>query len=270
MKGGLIQTLFLFCLIPVFKLFGVKIIWTMHNKLSHSGKYPFQTKAIFKLMLRNAYLILTHSTEGLNFGADLNEKSVKNTHYLPHPVKDRRLRQTPEKEHDILIWGTISPYKGIDKFLEFLYQQKLEKKYKIYIVGKVSSTEYLEKLQQFASDNIQIENTFIEDELLRDLISKSKLILFTYSKASILSSGVLMDSLGYGANVLGPNVGAFSDLAKDGIIDIYQDFEEMAHKLESQIKNSTAIRKKSLDNFLVENSWEKYADNVHQILEKAK
>jgi len=231
MKGGFLQTLFLFCLIPFLGLFKVKIIWTMHNKMSHSGKSPGLTKAIFKLMLRKSNLILTHSNEGIDFGDELVPGSVHFTYYLPHPVKDRRLDKSLEKEYDILIWGTISPYKGIDKFLEFLHKNKLENKYSILIVGKVSNPEYNDQLQQYSNDKIRIDNRFIEDDLLQNLISKSKLILFTYSKASILSSGVLMDSLGYGANVIGPNVGAFADLAKDGIIDNYYDLDEMIDKI---------------------------------------
>lgn len=267
LKGGFLQTVFLFCLFPILKLFKVKVIWTMHNKLSHSGKSPRLTKAIFKLMLRKSDLILTHSNEGIDFGDQMVHGSVHFTYYLPHPVKDRRLNLSLEKEYDILIWGTISPYKGIDKFLEFIYKNKLENKYKILIVGKVSSPEYNEQLQHYRNDKITIDNRFIEDDLLQNLISKSKLILFTYSKASILSSGVLMDSLGYGANVVGPTVGAFADLSKDGIIHNYYDLDEMIQTVDKQISLKEVNGKPALDRFLQENSWPKYAEKVHRIIE---
>jgi len=55
---------------------------------------------------------------------------------------------------------------------------------------------------------------------LQNLIAKSILVLFTFSKVSILSSGILIDSLGYGANIVGPKVGAFKDLSIDGIVHI--------------------------------------------------
>jgi len=270
MKGGFLQTIFLFFLIPVLKLFRIKVIWTMHNKMSHSGKSPRLTKAIFKLMLRKSNLILTHSNEGIDFGDQLVSGSMHFTYYLPHPVKDRRLDRIPTKEYDILIWGTISPYKGIDKFLDYLYNNNLEKKYRILIVGKVSNPEYDMQLQKYGNDSITIENRFIEDELLQNLISKSKLVLFTYSKASILSSGVLMDSLGYGANVIGPTVGAFADLSKDGIINNYYDHDDMIQKIDSQISEGGKVNKSALDNFLMENSWPKYAEKVHRIIKGLK
>jgi len=266
MRGGFIQTVFLFCLIPILKLFGIKLIWTMHNKLSHSGQYPKLTKAIFKLMLKNASLILTHSSEGIEFGAHMVMGSEKRSHYFPHPVKDRRLKNKIEKEQDILIWGTISPYKGIDNFLEYIYENKLENKFNILIIGKVSTSEYAERLQKFTNEKIRIENKFIEDDILQNLIAKSKLVLFTYSKASILSSGVLMDSLGYGANVVGPMVGAFKDLEKDGIVKIYNDFDELNKVISEQIGTKELSPDSALERFLLENTWDKYADNVHILL----
>lgn len=270
MRGGFIQTIFLFCLIPILRLFNVKIIWTMHNKLSHSGKHARFTKAIFKLMLKKSSVILTHSTEGIYFGESMVANSEKNAHYFSHPVKDRRIQKAKSPENDILIWGTISPYKGIDKFLEFLYQNKLEEKFKVLIVGKVSTPEYAKQLQKFVNNKIRIENKFIEDDDLQNLIAASNIVLFTYSKSSILSSGVLMDSLGYGANVIGPKVGAFNDLAKEGIVNCYDDYNDMMEKIDAELNSPIDSAKNTFDNFLLENTWEKYAENVHALLQSAK
>jgi glycosyltransferase involved in cell wall biosynthesis len=266
-KGGSIQTLFLFSLFPILKLLNIKVIWVMHNKLSHTKEHLFLKKAIFRKMLRKASLILTHSSEGINYGESMVSGSKALIHYFPHPVKDRRKDNQLEYLYDILIWGTISPYKGIDKFLEFLHANNLENKYKILIVGKYTSENYFGQISKYANQNIQIQNKFIEDDMLRDLIKQSKIILFTYSKSSILSSGVLMDSIGYGANIIGPDVGAFTDLAKEGILNTFKDFSNIVPVINKQLdKSDNKSTTDEFDIFLKNNTWEKFAENVNKVL----
>ncbi|MEZ5194856.1 MAG: glycosyltransferase [Bacteroidales bacterium] len=262
-KAGKIQTFFLFMLIPILKLFSIKIIWTMHNKLSHSKDELFLKKLIFRKMLKNADYIITHSSEGIEFGEQLVTGSKIKIHYFPHPVKDRRSKEKPKMVHDILIWGTISPYKGIDKFLEFLFENELDKKYKIKIAGKSTSEKYFASISKFQNENIDIENCFIEDDLLRNLIAQSKLVLFTYAKSSILSSGALMDSLGYGAEIIGPDVGAFHDLDKEGILNTFSNYEELIKKVDMQLDRGFSLPNQSnLDNFLIENTWDAFSKKV--------
>lgn len=266
-KAGILQTILLILLLPSTKILGIKIIWTMHNKLSHSKEKHYLKKLIFKKMLKYSDIILTHSSEGIIYGEEMLTGSRIKIHYYPHPIKDRRLSSHMAKKYDLIIWGTISPYKGIDKFLEYIHFNKLEKKYKILIIGKITTNEYSEKLEKFKSENIFIENKFIEDSLLQELIAMSKLVLFTYSQSSILSSGVLMDSLGYGANIIGPDTGGFADLEKEGIIKSYADFHDMFMIIDEQLSDyNTLIPKEKLDKFLVDNSWDKFAENISRIL----
>jgi beta-1,4-mannosyltransferase len=267
-RFGFMQTVFLFFLIPVFKVFRIKIVWTMHNKLSHSGKHMNWIKAIFRLMLRSSDVILTHSNEGIAFGNEIYPGSAGRIAYFAHPVKDRRTPAKGEKKFDVLIWGTISPYKGIDLFLEYIYNNQLQNKYRILIVGSASG-EYASRLKNYENEYIKVRNEFISDSALKELIDTSHIVLFTYSKESILSSGALMDSLGYGAKVAGPHVGAFADLAGEGIIKTFSGFDELDHVIESSLNVSDLTDgNQKLEKFLKENSWEKFAENVVRILEK--
>ncbi len=47
------------------------------------------------------------------------QKKNINIRYFPHPIIPVPQKQPSTKEIDVLIWGAITPYKGIDKFLEF-------------------------------------------------------------------------------------------------------------------------------------------------------
>lgn len=267
-KGGFIQTAFVLGLLTLAKSFKIKIIWTMHNKLSHSKDSSIQKNRIFKKLLKNVDLIITHSSSGIAFGEEYFPGSSARIKYIPHPVKDRRLSVIAEKKQDILIWGTIAPYKGVDKFLEYLHQQNLDSKYKILIVGKISPQEYGDSLTKYQSTHIDIQNSFIEDDQLQEMISESKIILFTYSKSSILSSGVLMDSLGYGANIIAPHVGAFADLSTDNIIKTFSDFPDMIRKIDDHLEEiKTQDNNKPLNKFLEENSWVRFSEKVIKLLD---
>ena len=75
-----------------------------------------------------------------------------------------------------------------------------------------------------------------------------------------------MDSLGYGANILGPSVGAFADLEKDGIIKTFVDFKELSSIIESNLKADSLSHQKNLDHFLVNHTWDKFANFLQKQL----
>lgn len=259
LKGGYLQSYFILFLLRFSKMLGFKVIWTMHNKLAHSNEHQRMKTKIFKSLLKHSYKIITHSSEGIAFGEALVPGSKDKIFYLPHPVKDRRLLNIENKENDILIWGTIAPYKGVDKFLDYLFKQGFEGKYSIKIIGKITDPTYAKKLDQYKSPNIQIQSAFIEDDELRQLIANSRVVLFTYSTSSILSSGVLMDSLGYGARILSPKVGAFADLAKEGVVENYNGFEELFGILDNMLSEAKKKEHPELETFLKNNSWKSFS-----------
>jgi hypothetical protein len=267
-KAGMLQSFALFILFPLFKIFNVKIIWTMHNKLTHSKKHQRISNAIFRSMLKKSDYILTHSSEGIEFGESLVTGAKSRIHYFPHPIKDRRSNNTIQKKYDILIWGSLSPYKGIIPFLEYLHKNKVENKYKILIIGTASSEEFFKEISALQTDTIEIRNEFIEDSKLQQIIEESEIVLFSYNNASILSSGALIDSIGYGAQVIGPHVGAFADLAKDDIVQTFQNFDELIPKIDKYLKGENKQESKvKTENFIKENSWDKYAEYIRGVIE---
>ena len=265
-QGGFFQTMFLLIIMSMSKILGVKIIWVMHNKLSHSKDHEWLKKKIFNQLVKKSDYIIAHSSEGIEYVGGIEPGSTERIHYWPHPVKDRRKKSLEEFKIDILIWGTLAPYKGILEFLQLIHESNLEHKYRIFIIGKSSSKEYLDSLSKYTNESIIIKDDFVDDHALQELCSKSKIVLFTYAKSSILSSGALMDSIGFGANVIGPEVGAFSDLAKEGIIKTYHDTNELFAILDDQLSKPNPSVSERIDDFLQANSWSRFGENLHKLL----
>lgn len=252
---GVIQNLFFYILIMVLKLTNKKIVWLMHNKISHSKDYLKWKLFNTYLLINHSDLILTHSNDGITFSKSF-AKTDKNIHFKHHPIENNVIIKNENKKIDILIWGAIAPYKGIDNFLNHLKQHDLLEKYKIKIVGRISNKELQEKLESYSSEFIDIENSFVDDDYLDQLLLDSKVVLFTYSGYSTLSSGALMLSLSRGCNIIGPNIGAFKDLDEENIIHTFTNFDNLIEKLDSSLDNK--IDEEKINKFKEENSWNKF------------
>jgi len=266
--GGIQAVLFLLIFL-VLKLFGKKIVWMMHNKLSHSKKGLFLKIITNYFLINYSNIVLTHSLDGVRFANILlrNEKMIE---FIHHPLENstKKINDDLERNIDILIWGSISPYKGIDTFLEYLQKSEVSSKYSIHIVGKITNNELEQKLNQYVSDKIVIENDFISTQKLEELFTRSRMVLFTYTGYSTLSSGALMDTLVYNSYVIGPNVGAFRDLHEEGLIDTFIDFNNLIEKLEDGLFNKNLDSQK-LTNFIEENTWGNFGSWLCKIMNKS-
>ncbi len=114
-----------------------------------------------------------------------------------------------EKKFDLLIWGTIHPYKGVIDFLKFAKNKPEIRNIKIAISGICPDPTERKELNELLTNNITYINDFQDIEEIAKLANESRFVLFTYNSESILSSGSLMDSIRMGTSIIGPNKGAF-------------------------------------------------------------
>lgn len=265
-RFGKIQVLFFVAFLHLSKVLGKKKVFVLHNKYAHDTKKNFWTDLTFHLMMKHGDLILTHSKEGIAFGKQYFPQYAHKIKYFVHPIKSP-LQPTARtsKQYDLLIWGSIYPYKGILEFLQFIKKQSPN--YKILILGRCFDTAYKKKLEACLTDQIHFEDKFLSIEELAKLAGQTKFILFTYHAKSVLSSGSLMDSIRMGATVLGPECGAFKDLKAYPFIQTYEHFEDILEKIKSydQLEKGTA---EELTAFCKQNNWEAFAQKLHLELKK--
>jgi beta-1,4-mannosyltransferase len=252
-KGGLLQSLLFMLIIPYLKLKKVKIFFTFHNKESHIKNKIRLKNCLRNFTARRSDYILTHAQEGVEIVKKLAYPGHPKILFLHHPVLSaiKGINST-EKVYDILIWGMVIPYKGIDQFLNFIRHEKLDH-LKILVAGKIAGKEYRDKILSFQSDQIEIRDKFLSDDELEVFISKSRAVLFTYLEYSILSSGALMDTLRYAPLVIGPDFGAFKDLHDEGLILTYKDLPHLKILLENHLQDHPDTEK--INQFISANSW---------------
>ncbi len=267
-KGGLIQTVFYICLIFYLRLRKVAVFWTLHNKESHVRKHIRTKKFLHRFTARNADYILTHSREGLSVLSGLIKPATPRVLFIHHPVSNPiNIAYCENRIYDVLIWGTIAPYKGIEQFLQYVKSAGLGH-LKILIAGKISDKKLQDVLFSYQTNNISFLNRFIASEEMETLFSQSKAILFTYLEYSILSSGALMDSLRYSSLIIGPHFGAFKDLKEEGLILTYNNYEQLNTILRNELANKPNVIK--MQEFIKQNTWANFGKQVSAFIGSGK
>ena len=249
-----------YCLVQVFltlaKILNKTVIWTFHNLEPHNKKENILSKKIIAKLSKYSDLIIHHTTESLYL---TNEKK---NYYFFHPFKipnqTDRPNETPNYKYDILIWGKISPYKGVAEFLDFVKTDQYLRTLKILVAGETHDKNYEKRIVDALSTNIIHENFFHSDQQLKELHDLSRFTFFSHQGASVLNSGQLVVSLGFGANIIGPNKGAFKELKDKGLISTYKNFEQ----INNIIKSDISVDNKKRQRFMVDHSWESFAKGL--------
>lgn len=266
---GIIQSLFFLLFLHIRSLFRIRIVWTLHNKKSHFKKHRHLKNMLFNQMLKKSDLIITHAEEGLEYVSGQTPSA-----FIHHPVRlieaGEKIMESPG--FDIIIWGNIAPYKGIDSFISFLDDKGILDQYRILIAGKISSEDLSRRIHSFLSksSNLVLMPEFLPEQDLMFYIKHSKIVLFTYHSASVLSSGALMDSLSQEATIFGPHTGAFEDLSRLDLVHTFENYEDLITKIDIHLASEFDLdrQKERIAGFNNENTWENYANQIELLISK--
>jgi glycosyltransferase involved in cell wall biosynthesis len=252
---GYLQVALLFFILLASRLSGKKVIWFVHNNISHYPKNKWLKKVVRNMMTIFADKIFTHSRQ-----LDIYHK-IPNISAFDHPMEmNEFITDAPEQEFDVLIWGNQSPYKGTNDLLRYNKQNKDLQKIKFMIAGSFSPASCYEEIEKLKAPNIQVINRVIDDNELLQLFGKSKYVLFCYKKDSVLSSAALCRTLSYGKTVIGPNVGAFKELGEKGLVYTYENFDELTHKLQACLAENAQIEQARISEYIKGTGWNNFKE----------
>ena len=240
-----------------------KIFFIFHNPRPHKGETPI-SRRLTDAQLRQADVVIAHSQEAATVArlrlAVLAEDPGK-VCYIAHPVTPFSGQAAPAvAPFDILIWGDILPYKGV---LEFVREPALaESGLRVRIIGRCDDPAYARELEVSLPAGVSFENRRAPFEELASLSKAARYVLFPYLPGSVSSSGVLMDTLALGGTPVGPAIGAFSDLAEEGLCLTYSSVEELFVILSGKQGIDPARRTA----FIRNHSWEAFAKTISQLV----
>ncbi|HMI62907.1 MAG TPA: hypothetical protein VK518_18445 [Puia sp.] len=259
---GVLQSFILMAYLFLIRVRGTSLIWIKHNKVSHTQRWFGLRKMIQRFLQRHADHIIVHALDEETAG-------LGKTVFLPHPctvtpaeilVPDEDM----EPEIDLLIWGSLQPYKGVLEFLQSVGKDAFMQTLRIHIVGKCKP-DYWRQLNEHAGKNVRLTNTFIGEDEIRELFRRTRFILFTYNKKSVLSSGVLMDSLVACKRIFAPDCGAFRDMAEQQqFVTLFSDLSDIAGLYRNNVDNFI-LNHEVVSSFVAQNSWYSMAERIGRL-----
>ena len=189
------------------------LIYTIHDVVHHEGT-PFYfkiTEGAFRNM-PDGLVVLTASGKQLMIQKGFPAEKILVT---PHGVYDffTKYRKGLHEEKEILFFGRIEPYKGLDVLLDAVRPLLDENPdWKLHIAGGGDVAPYQEKL---AHPRIKVDNRFLSDEEVADFMEQAAIVALPYLSAS--QSGVIPTAYAFEKAVVATAVGGIPDMVKDHI-----------------------------------------------------
>jgi len=256
-KLPLLQTCMALLAMDILRLRGGILVFFFHNPKPHKGENAL-SRLLTRRMFSRASLVVVHSD---NTAAIAREK-VGEDRVLQFPVPTETLQHPEEspRKADVLIWGTILPYKGV---LEFVSQPWVaDSGLKIDILGACPDSALAGKIHSCESSFLTFEERMADMDEIASRIAASGMVLFPYLPSSVSGSGTLMDTLRFGGSPVGPDAGAFHDLAAIGLCKVYKNAEELQGILKSGWKVDSELAAR----YLEEHSWPTFASKLAERL----
>lgn len=239
--------------IETMKSNGIKIIWTVHNILPHDSKLKeAQTKLRVELIkLADIIHIMNEDTQRLSepFFEIPSEKII----FVPHPTyrgfypsvvtreESRFQLKLPQKGTVFLFFGSIQAYKGLEDLISaFEKIQKTNSEVFLVIAGKVVNKSYFSTIQRkiHSNEHIRLFNSRISTEHVQYYFKAADYCVCPYRIT--LNSGVAHLAHTFSIPVIGPNIGGFKLLLKDGGGLLYDlnDTEDLYATLQKSLEAS--------------------------------
>lgn len=262
----------------LYKLFGKKMVLTVHDPFPHTGEITARKKFSYKMAMKMVrHFVLLNGKQ--------KEQFCKSYHIRPEQILINRLGvydnistfvrpQKSTTSHNVLFFGRISPYKGI----EFLCQAMRKVKERVPDAtltiaggGKI----YFDIAPYQKQDWVEVINRYVGMEELAGLLQNCALSVCPYTDAT--QSGVIMTSYSLCKPVVATNVGGLGEMVEDsksGLLVPPKDVDALAHAIIALL-NDDAKREEMADNirneyFVGDKSWkviaEKYIEFYKKIL----
>jgi len=258
----------------IFLLRNKKLVFTIHDIHTHSGertRYNFAEK-LNGYIIRSKYPLIVQNRSDhedlVRKYANVSEK-IK---FIPFGVLDiyREFIGAKQgaKPSDLLFFGRISPYKGIECLVTAIAKLKASGiGFKTIIAG---NGKICFDTSRFAELNITLINRYIPNSELVGLIMGAKIVLCPYTDAT--QSGVVMTAFALHKPVIASAVGSFPEVIKDGVTGFLvppQNTDALAAKIEQLISDKNLLNgmEKNIKGFEChgEYSWQQIAIKMQNL-----
>ncbi len=249
-----------------FRRHSIPVIMLCHNVVDHEA--VGWKRRVSKWCLRNAdmFVVQTHEEAGklLNLLGDVNVL------YHPHPIYDRfpmaRRTLVRRARLELLFYGFIRPYKGLDVLIDAMSQIRGEDVY-LSIVGEPWGKEedvWRERIAKAALDGmIEFVPRYVSDEETAEYFARADAVVLPYRAAT--GTGVVATAYHYGKPVIASCVGGLKDVVEDqrtGVLVTPEDPESLAQAIRGFHDGMRGNVGENIRAFTHAMSWEHMASTI--------
>lgn len=260
---------------PIIKKY--KVIYQVHDPAPHMGVgrlnafiIRLQLKIYSKLACRLTVAGQEVKKQVLANCSTVDESKIE---VIPFAVLDDFINDDvlPSSEDiDLLFYGRIEPYKGVDVLIEAV--EKMKKKPIVYIAGKGDILEMYPNIKRIP-DNIKVLG-FVDNDTLIGYIKKCKAVVLPYHEAT--GTMTVCQSFYYGKPVIVSDVGVLPEYTQNGgLIFSHGNADELAEKIETFLSDeklqqdcSVNARRLYEENFTMNNTNRMHQELFKRILEE--
>ncbi len=256
-----------------------RFVYTIHDLENHTGERAKNVLArkFNSIIIKSKSHVIIQNRTDYEWVINNSPKNKKTLHFIPFGKLEIYKQYNTEHlnlpECDVLFFGRISPYKGIEYFIEAV--NKLKKDFiniKAIIAG--SGEFYFDTTSVSEDPAFTIINKFLQSDELVALIKGCKIVICPYIDAT--QSGVAMTAFTFNKPVIATETGGFKDVIINGLNGFLvptKDSEAIYEKVKLLLLDAKLLGQmsKNIDaqGDSGEFSWNNIAENYVSVYQKA-
>ena len=199
---------------------GLKVVWTVHNLLSHSARFIDEEIELRAGLGDRSDFVHIMNPATVELCGRYYELNANKTFMVPHPsyfgvygdyitAEQARfdLGITPE-DKTVLLFGSLGPHKGTRQFLRELddLQNELGVRLRVLIPGQPSDAAYMEEIYALVAGkpNVSLIERHIDDQTVQTLFRATDIVVCPYDIG--LNSGVAATAATFGRPCVVPDI----------------------------------------------------------------
>ncbi|WP_392508630.1 glycosyltransferase [Naumannella halotolerans] len=233
---------------------GIKVVYLVHNLADHDAP-GIQTRVSHKLLTcADGYVV--HGARQREILAELSPGTP--VLQRPHPVYDYYPAVTdplPRRRRlELLFFGFIRPYKGLDVFLDALRQVQDPSAIAVSVVGE-SWDDPADLIASAADLDVELVLRYVSNEEAAQFFERADAIVLPYRSAT--GSGIVASAYHHGKPVIASDVPGLDDVVDDrtGWLFPVDDSVALAAVIDGIDAEQCRVKGTAAADFVTANSW---------------
>lgn len=254
--------------LPLLRLFGRRIVWTVHNLQGHEKDNRVKDRMLSFLLAWTANRLIVHDESAREAVARFFHVSAKKVAVVPHgnyigyypneiSREDARNKLGLKKEDFVFLFlGAVRPYKGVTDLIEVLTDHP-GMNCRLLIAGRTFDEGYHAEVEAAAERDprIQLHLGFVEEEDIQVYMNACDVVVFPYK--DILTSGAVLLAMSFGKACLAPRVGGIATVLDDEGGFLYDKTESkgLSSALERAVGERAKLSEMGEENYRKSQQW---------------